>query len=131
MVMIVKDHEKKAHGFISVTWTPCAHVSALLALSGTRIPSPGSRAGHDPGPAEPERVGSACRTGGGRLAATAAAGPQCPDVCPARAGLRAVTPAAGRAVGNENIRATAPLAGPEGAGSRIGCQPGQGGVHRC
>jgi len=27
--MIVKEHEKKAHGFISVTRTPCAHVSAL------------------------------------------------------------------------------------------------------
>jgi hypothetical protein len=30
MVMIVKDHEKKAVGFISVTWiTARAHVSAL------------------------------------------------------------------------------------------------------
>jgi hypothetical protein len=30
MVMIVKDHEKKACGFISVTWiTVRAHVSAL------------------------------------------------------------------------------------------------------
>jgi hypothetical protein len=37
MVMIVKDHEKKAVGFISVTWiTARAHVSAL---SGSYAPS--------------------------------------------------------------------------------------------
>ena len=36
MVMIVKDHEKKACGFISVTWiTVRAHVSALPGRRGT------------------------------------------------------------------------------------------------
>jgi len=35
MVMIVKDHEKKAWGFISVTWiTVRAHVSALPGRRG-------------------------------------------------------------------------------------------------
>jgi hypothetical protein len=58
MVMIVKDHEKKAWGFISVTWiTARAHVSALPGrYAGVAAVSAGGPPRNWAGPGMPVRA---------------------------------------------------------------------------
>src|SRR5579863_10545161 len=112
MVMIVKDHEKQAHGFISVTrlaWRP-ADLRAVLSGRPWRRP------------------GASARGGGPRsLAAAMPMGPQSPHFCLRRASLGAVPLFRGSTGADKGPPAVFRLADPEPAGAGLGDQAGQPG----
>src|SRR5438477_8124471 len=110
MVMILKDHEKQAHGFISVTRLPRQPADLRAVVSG--------------GP-----PGSASDRGGGRrsLAAAGAMGPQSPHFGLGLAALRAVALLRGRAGPGKCPPAAWCLTRPEPVGAGLGDQLGQPG----
>jgi hypothetical protein len=55
MVMIVKGHEKKAHGFISVTRSPLTPMSGRFWRHAGRVPVPASFPGAQPAAVEAAR----------------------------------------------------------------------------
>ena len=106
MVMIVKDHEKQAHGFISITRYARYPAHLRTVLFGTRENSQSAR-------------------GGGRAAAPG--GMQRPNARPGLALLGAVTLLRRGAGRDKDPLAARRGANPEPLGARLGDQPGQPG----
>ena len=108
MVMIVKDHEKQSHGFISIT----------------RLPRHPRRPAHGGLAAGPPRV--LARSGGRRALIAAPPGrAQGAHIGLGCAPIRAVMLIRGRACGDEDALAPIGVAEAEPVNSRLGDQPGQ------
>src|SRR5579863_8457803 len=116
MVMIVKDHRKQAHGFISVTrlaWRPRRPAGSAFRRPWRRPATAGRASAHGGGPRS--------------LAAAMAVGPQSPHFCLRRASLGAVPLFRGSTGADKGPPAVFRLANPEPAGAGLGDQAGQPG----